>query len=57
MNICKDISISELTSIKQELKDLIEEKRYDIKKRIEYEKNLQHIQKLIEKRIDNLLFD
>lgn len=57
MIIYENISISELISIKQELNDLIEKKRFDIEKRIQYEDKLERIQKLIIKKIDNLKFD
>jgi hypothetical protein len=57
MIIYENISISELISIKQELNDLIEKKRFDIEKRIEYEDKLKNIQKLITKKINNLKFD
>jgi hypothetical protein len=57
MIIYENVSISELISIKQELNDLIEKKRFDIEKRIEYENKLECIQKLIIKKIDNLKFD
>ena len=57
MIIYENVSVSELISIKQELNDLIEKKRFDIEKRIEYENKLECIQKLIIKKIDNLKFD
>ncbi len=57
MIIYENVSISELISIKQELNDLIEKKRFDIEKRIKYENKLEYIQKLIIKKIDNLKFD
>jgi len=57
MIIYENVSISELILIKQELNDLIEKKRFDIEKRIEYENKLECIQKLIIKKIDNLKFD
>jgi len=57
MIIYENVSVSELISIKQELNDLIEKKRFDVEKRIEYENKLKSIQKLIVKKIDNLKFD
>lgn len=57
MVVYENISMSELTSIKQELNDLIEKTRFDIEKRIKYEDKLKNIQKLITKKIDNLEFD
>tara|TARA_R110000851_G_scaffold69832_4_gene156192 strand:- start:4343 stop:4516 length:174 start_codon:yes stop_codon:yes gene_type:complete len=57
MIIYENISVAELISIKQELKDLIEEKRFDIERRIEYEDKLERIQEKITNKIDNLKFD
>ena len=57
MDIYENINVSDLISIKSELRDLIEEKRFDIEKRIEYEDKLNSIQKLIIKKIDNLKFN
>lgn len=57
MIIYENVSVAELISIKQELKDLIEEKRFDIERRIEYEDKLERIQEKITNKIDNLKFD